>query len=236
MLAHAVTTNATIAVNSVVCLGLRAELQDRLNEASSLQNFGAHATVFMEGDENENIYEVTEGVVILSKLTADGRRQVTGFVYPGQLFGINIGERNGYTAETVTAARLRRYPHTSLEQSMNLYPALGRRFLQWTSHELVTAQNQMLLLGRKSAVEKLATFLLHLSERQEEQDQDPTRLFVPMTRSDIADYLGLTTETVSRTFSRFKMLGLIAMRERGYITVCDLDRLAGYAEDETSLH
>lgn len=236
MLMHTKMAPESATINSVFGIGLQAELQNRLHETSSLHYLGAHEMVFMEGDDNENVYEVVEGVVILSKLTADGRRQVTGFVYPGQLFGVSLGDSSGYTAETVTAVRLRRYPYQSLDQSMDLYPSLGRRFLRWTSNELVAAQNQMLLLGRKSAMEKLASFLLHLSERSEAQDRDLARLFVPMTRGDIADYLGLTTETVSRTISRFRQLGIIELRERGYIHVCDFDRLTDFAEDEGCLH
>ena len=115
---------------------------------------------------------------------------------------------------------------------MTLFPTLGRRFLDWAGSELAAAQNQMLLLGRKTAMEKLASFLLHLSERNEEYDQDPTLLYVPMTRTDIADYLGLTMETVSRTISKLKQLDVIQCCEQGYIKVCDRDRLMDLAEDE----
>ena len=223
-------TTTTIPIASVICQGLQVELQHHLDDISSVQYARAKEFVFMEGDPSANVFEVLEGVVMLSKLTADGRRQVMGFVYPGQIFGLGMSEMNGYTAETVTRSRLRRYPRRVLDQSMALFPALGRRFLGWAGSELAAAQNQMLLLGRKTAMEKLASFLLHLWERNEEHD--PTRLHVPMSRSDIADYLGLTTETVSRTFSKLKQQGVIECCEQGYIKVLHLDRLMELAEDE----
>jgi len=226
------TISQTIPMNSTICHGLQSEIRDRLFEIRSIQDVPAKETIFMEGDDSDAIFEVLDGVVLLSKLTMDGRRQITGFAYPGQLFGMSAGTRAGYSAETVTAARICRYPRRTLDQSMAAYPALGRRFLDCAGGELLAAQNQILLLGRKTAMEKVASFLLHLSEQNDEQDQDPTRLFVPMTRCDIADYLGLTMETVSRAISRLKKLNVIEAGEHCYIQVRDLDRLVDFAEDE----
>lgn len=224
---------AMVPADTTICHGLQADVQSNLYEISSIQDVPAKEMIFMEGDWNEYVYEVMEGVVLLSKLTVDGRRQVTGFIYPGQIFGFSINEQNGYTAESITKARICRYPRSRLNRSMTLYPALGRRFLDWASGELVAAQNQMLLLGRKTAVERVASFFLSLSERNDEHGEDPTRLFVPMTRCDIADYLGLTMETVSRTIGRLKKSGVIQLSKQNYIEVCDLDRLYEYTEDET---
>lgn len=232
MLAHTTMSPVTAPIDSVICHGLQMELKDQLHEISSIQDVQGRELIFMEGDPSAHVFEVLEGVVLLSKLTADGRRQITGFVYPGELFGLGMGDQNSYTAETVTNTRLCRYPRKILDQSMNLYPALGRRFLDWTRCELTAAQNQMLLLGRKTAIEKIASFLLHLSERNEEHGEDPMRLFVPMTRSDIADYLGLTMETVSRTIGKLKQLGIIQLCEQSYINVRDLNRLINIADDE----
>lgn len=231
MFAHT-TVSRSIPTNSIICHGLQSEIINRLYEIRSIQDVPAKQTVFMEGDATDAIFEVLDGVVLLSKLTMDGRRQITGFVYPGQLFGMTAGTVANYTAESVTAARVCRYPRKTLDLSMAAYPALGRRFLDWAGGELLAAQNQILLLGRKSAMEKVASFLLHISERNDEQDLDPTRLFVPMTRCDMADYLGLTTETVSRTITRLKNLKVIEAREHGYFQVIDLDRLVDCAEDE----
>ena len=232
MITYTTTTPTPAPIASVICQGLQVELQHRLDDISSVQDDRAQEYIFMEGDPSANVFEVLEGVVLLSKLTVDGRRQVMGFVYPGQIFGLGMSELSGYTAETVTCSKLRRYSRRTLDQSMTLFPTLGRRFLDWAGSELAAAQNQMLLLGRKTAMEKLASFLLHLSERNEEYDQDPTLLYVPMTRTDIADYLGLTMETVSRTISKLKQLDVIQCCEQGYIKVCDRDRLMDLAEDE----
>ena len=232
MLAHTANSSVTAPFDSVICNGLQMELQDCLNENCRVQVACAREFIFMEGEPSKNVFEVLEGVVLLSRLTADGRRQVIGFLYPGELFGLGMSELYGYTAETVTRATLGRYPRHTLDQSMTLFPALGRRVLDWAGNELAAAQDQMVLLGRKTAMEKLASFLLGLSERNEEHDQDPVRLFVPMTRSDIADYLGLTMETVSRSIGKLKQLGIIQLCGHSYIRVRDLDRLTDCAEDE----
>jgi CRP/FNR family transcriptional regulator len=116
---------------------------------------------------------------------------------------------------------------------MTVYPVLGHTFLAWTRNELAAAQDQMLLLGRKSAMEKIASFLLRLSERNDERDEDPLRLFVPMTRNDIGDYLGLTTETVSRTITRLDKMGVIARPDQSDIVIRDFDLLIDLADEES---
>jgi CRP/FNR family transcriptional regulator len=227
------TASNEIVANSVICHGHHVELKNRLFEISSLQEVHAKEIIFWEGDPNRYVYEVLEGVVLLYKLTPDGRRQITDFVYPGQPFGMGAGDRHTYTAEAVTGARLCRYSHDRLDQSMTIYPALGQTVLAWTSNELAVAQDQMLLLGRKSAMEKIASFLLRLSERNDERDEDPLHLFVPMTRNDIGDYLGLTTETVSRTITRLDKMGVIARLDERDIVIRDYDQLIDLADEES---
>ncbi len=224
------TASNEIVANSVICQGHHVELKNRLFEISSLQEVHAKETIFWEGDPSDYVYEVLQGVVLLYKLTPDGRRQITDFVYPGQPFGLGADDRHTHTAEAVTGARLCRYSHDLLDQSMTVYPVLGHTFLAWTSNELAAAQDQMLLLGRKSAMEKIASFLLRLSERNDERDEDPLRLFVPMTRNDIGDYLGLTTETVSRTITRLDKMGVIERPDQHDIVIRDYDQLVDLAD------
>ena len=206
--------------------------QDKLSCISSVEDFAPQASIFYEGDPCRHLFEVLEGVLRVYKLTPDGRRQVTGFLYPGQVLGLGFMESYAYTAEAVTAVKLCRYKRDSLDRVMDDQPALARRLLTITASELATAQDQMLLLGRKTASERIASFLLRLSDHNAEIGEDPAEVYLPMTRTDIGDYLGLTTETVSRTISRFKARGLIRLRPAKRVQLLDLDALAELAEGD----
>lgn len=199
---------------------------------STTQCFGAGDAVFFEGDPCVHLYEVAEGVLRLYKLTPDGRRQITGFLYPGQLFGLNVGGIYAYTAECVTKVKLSCYPRAKLEAAIESNPRLARRFLRATVQELSVAQDQMLLLGRKTAIEKVASFLVRLSDQSRERGDDPEELYLPMTRMDIGDYLGLTTETVSRSMTRLKTTGVICLRPHGRVCLRVLDQLMYLADGD----
>lgn len=165
--------------------------------------------VFYEGDPAEHVFNVTSGSVRLSKLLPDGRRQITGFLFPGDFLGLAFNETYSYSAEAIQPAELCRFPRTGFEKMLDGHPRMERRLLGLASNELATAQDQMVLLGRKTAREKLASFLIMLSRRAERRGQGANPVNVPMTRTDIADYLGLTIETVSRTFTDLRKSGLI---------------------------
>ena len=189
--------------------------------------------LFSEGEDAESVYEVTGGMLRLYKLLPDGRRQITGFATAGHLLGLAPEGICVYTAEALTEVTLRRYKRAAVERLIDEVPGFARRMLAATSQELRAAQDQMLLLGRKSASEKVASFLAMLAEQQARSGED--ELDLPMTRSDIADYLGLTIETVSRTLSKLKQAGLIALPTAVRIEILDRDRLEDMAAgDELS--
>jgi len=189
--------------------------------------------LFSEGEDAESVYEVTGGMLRLYKLLPDGRRQITGFATAGHLLGLAPEGICVYTAEALTEVTLRRYKRAAVERLIDEVPGFARRMLAATSQELRAAQDQMLLLGRKSASEKVASFLVMIAEQQARSGED--ELDLPMTRSDIADYLGLTIETVSRTLSKLKQAGLIALPTAVRIEILDRDRLEDMAAgDELS--
>ncbi len=200
--------------------------------AQSVQACAAHTTVFYEGDPAASLYEVVQGVVKMYKLTPDGRRQIIGFAFPGEIMGSVLGEDYTCTAEVVAAAKLRRLSRQQLLRDLQTQPGLSRRLLDVMTSALALAQEQMLLLGRKSAPEKIASFLLDQSEKCEERGENPNLLFLPMTRCDIADYLGLTTETVSRTISCLKKRGVIDLDQATRIRIRDIDALTDLAEGD----
>ena len=123
-----------------------------------------------------------------------------------------------------------RFPRRKLERLLERYPKMEHRLLGMVSHELAVAQEQMLLLGRKTAREKIASFLLMLSRRSVQRGQNGNPVAVPMSRNDIGDYLGLTTETVSRTFTQLKQGGSISLLPGGKVELADRARLEDIAE------
>jgi CRP/FNR family transcriptional regulator len=200
---------------------------------SSTFKQSAGATVFAEGERTEGLYEVVSGIVRLHKLMPDGRRQITGFLAAGHFLNLTLQDSFTHTAEAVTDATLCRYPRTGFQRMVDQTPSLALRLLAATSDELRAAQDQMLLLGRKSAVEKMASFLLDMVKLQGDEAEDDV-VQIPMARGDIADYLGLTVETVSRTLARLKREGMIALTAPTEIEFLDRQRLEELAAGELS--
>ena len=186
--------------------------------------------LFDEGEPAQHLFNVTSGAVKVYKLLADGRRQMTGFLFPGDFLGLANEETYAYSAEAVTHTVLCRFPRRKLERILERYPKMEHRLLGMVSHELAVAQEQMLLLGRKTAREKIASFLLMLSRRSVQRGQNGNPVVVPMSRNDIGDYLGLTTETVSRTFTQLKQGGSISLLPGGKVEMADRARLEDIAE------
>jgi CRP/FNR family transcriptional regulator len=228
--AAASTSHAKLDIAGLaMCRGLAQNATKRIVAVSTLQRAKAGETLFTEGDEADGIYEVVSGMLRLYKLLPDGRRQITGFLSAGQILGLAPRGTHIYSAEAINDVSLCRYPRIGLDRLIDDVPALARRLLAVTSHELCTAQDQMLLLGRKAASEKVASFLLLMADQQGNGDE----VAVPMSRSDIADYLGLTTETVSRTFTKLKTLGLIALPTPNRVEIRDRDQLEDFAIGQT---
>lgn len=199
--------------------------------AAVVQRSAPGATLFSEGDAADCVFEVVSGTLRLYKAMADGRRQITGFVSGGQLLGLSHQGSYMYTAEAVTPLTLRRYQRPAFERRIDEEPGLARRLLSAVANELRIAQDQMLLLGRKSAAEKVASFLLALASNEDGEVAEGVEL--PMGRGDIADYLGLTVETVSRTFTKLRNDGLIALPNPSIVEFLDVDQLEDLASGAT---
>lgn len=214
-------------------LGLGRQATGHLSAISSLQRKAPGETLFAEGDAADSVYEVVRGMVRLYKLLPDGRRQITGFLSAGKLLGLAPEGVCVYTAEAITEVTLCRYKRAAFERLIDEVPGFAKRLLTVASHELRAAQDQMLLLGRKSAAEKVTSFLLLLADQHDAEEED--EIEVPMTRSDIADYLGLTIETVSRTLTKLKQDGLIALPTSSRVEIRDRDRLEELASGEINV-
>lgn len=213
-----------------VCAALEAEELRRLSEILQTVRFDAGHTVFAEADPADTLYNVTAGTVKLYKLLPDGRRQITGFLLAGDFLGLSVNDTYAYSAETVTASTLCRFPRRRMDALLEEFPKMQRRLFSMASNELAAAQDQMLLLGRKTAKEKICSFLLMLSQRAQRRGNKENPVHVPMSRADIADYLGLTTETVSRTFTQLKTTHVISLLEGNKVLIQDMDELFDLAE------
>lgn len=211
------------AVRHIHFSNVRVDLE--LADISQQVRFDAKTTVFAEGAPADAVWNLDSGSVLLSKLLRDGRRQVIGIAVSGDFLGRPMQATNGFTATTLTPVVLRRFDRLRFTDLLNRTPDLMRQVFETFSQELAFAQDHMLLLGRRSAEEKVAAFLLHLRDRRAPQQGLTSRIDLPMTRQDIGDYLGLTLETVSRTITKLAHRKMIAVIPDG-VRILDPDRLA----------
>ena len=183
--------------------------------------------LFHEGDPATRVFTLTRGTLKLYKLLADGRRHVTGFMHPGDFLGISVDEEHAFSAEALEEAQLCWFPRNRFDEFVEEHPSMERELYCMAAHELAAAQQQMVLLGRKTASERLASFLLLLARRAHGGDG---LVRLPMSRSDIADYLGLTKETVSRVFSVLRRERVIRLRSVNEVEVLDREGLEQLAD------
>jgi CRP/FNR family nitrogen fixation transcriptional regulator len=189
-----------------------------------LEQFGTTVSVHSDrqihgqGDRADCCYRILSGCVRMVKLMEDGRRQIGEFLMAGDLIGFDALGTHDFAAEVVSDAVLRRYPRRMVELLADSNVALTRRLRDLTSISLRTAHARLILLGRKTATERIATFLLEMAERLPERR--PQVLDLPMSRTDIADHLGLTIETVCRVLAHLRREGTVTV-ESGRITIRD---------------
>lgn len=217
--------------SQTICSALKDDELREMNAIVRQVSLNAGQTVFFEGDPATFAFNVTGGVVRLSKMLLDGRRQVTGFIFPGDFLGLAIGEDYIQTAEAISPVRMCRFDRKDLARMYERFPKLEHRLLAVACNEIVSAQDQMLLLGRKTARERLSTFLHSLFSRSGLGERLSGEINLPMSRGDIADYLGLTKETVSRNFKSMREDGLIEMPSHNRIVILDVGDLADAAEN-----
>lgn len=177
--------------------------------------------IYGEDEPAEFVYQVTCGAVRTYKLLSDGRRQIGGFHLPGDVLGLNLGGVHGLTAEAIVDTTVRLVKRRSLEAAAESNSNIAFRLWAMTASDLKHAENHMLLLGRKTAIERVAAFLLEMDKRLAIAGM----LALPMCRRDIADYLGLTLETVSRAMSQLNDQGVLDFSGARQITLRNRQRL-----------
>jgi CRP/FNR family transcriptional regulator len=195
-----------------ICDAMPEHDLDTLSAAALIVRKSPGQRFIEEGETAEHFFTMSAGTARIFKALPDGREQVTSFASRGDFLGLAASSRYAYCAEAIDAVVFCRFNRAALTGLLTDFPAMERRLLDITRHELVLAQEQMLLLGRKSARERVASFLILRLSKMTDDTADARRglpVSLPMSRGDIADYLGLRVETISRTLTRMKGDGLI---------------------------
>lgn len=218
-----------------ICSSLDPQELSALNAIGRRRNLSAGESLMWEGEDSVLVANVIEGVLKLSTGTEDGREQIVGVVYPSDFIGRPFGSTTGHGVTALTDARVCVFSRRDFDAFAREHPSLEHKLLQRTLGELDRTRRWMLLLGRKSAGEKVASFLLEMSERLVQTGcidapDLPLRSFaLPFSRQQVADVLGLTIETVSRQFTRLKADGIIDLPSRREVVILDREALAAEA-------
>jgi len=200
-------------IPAAVALRGAANLPQRSQPAVSgtRRAFDRGDEIFADGEPCSVFYKVVSGTVRTGKLLADGRRQIDTFHFPGDVFGLESSDSHRFTAEAVDKVVVVAYRRGNFGGLVQSDPAFGEQLMTSMLSSLDRAHDHMVLLGRKSAREKMASFLIEIAARRANAD----RAELPMQRTDIADHLGLTIETVSRTLTQLVRDGLIRLADSG---------------------
>lgn len=212
-----------------ICAALSPVEMDALDQATSGSVHAPGSTLVRAGEPRHHVYTVTSGALRMVRTLADGRRQITGFVLPGDYVGLTETPYHRHDIEAIVQTRVCRTPMAQMRQLRERYPHLERKLLQRASMELAAAQDTGLLLARLQPGERLAHFLLRLAARSTQPGSSGDTVALPMSRSDIADHLGLTVETVSRTFTKLRQQQLIALPQLHLVQILDYAALRSLA-------
>jgi CRP-like cAMP-binding protein len=206
-----------------------------LSEIGVRLSFGRNETIFEEGDIVKYCYRLISGSVRLCKLLADGRRQIADFFLPGDFFGFVDIDTYAFSAETIGDVVVMRYARSRVEMLSDGDIHLRRKLNRLLHERLSATQTHLVMLGRHTVKERVASFLIQMTDRLGQNDTKSGEIDLPMGRLDIADYLGLTIETVCRAISELKRAGIIAVPNTHCIALRDIEALRDLAEGERLL-
>lgn len=193
-------------------------------------------TLQADGELVSGYANLLQGVVKLSKIMADGRQQIVGLQFPPDFVGRPFGRESRLSAEAVSPVELCTFPRAVLEDMLERHPELERRLFEQTLLELDEARDWLLALGRKTARERVASLIYMVAKHVpaamhgKAGERSGVLFDLPLTRADMADFLGLTIETVSRQITRLRQEGIIDLHPSRQMEVCDMQRLATAAE------
>lgn len=215
--------SSCIVRNRAICASLTPDELAMLGRMGRRQRVKAGHTLLWEGDDAPVVANVLEGVLKLVVAASDGREQIVGVVFPSDFIGRPFGRESPYSVTAMTDAEVCIFNRNSFDDFAGAHPDLQQKLLRRTLDELDRARHWMMLLGRKSASEKVASFLLEMADRLSGQGCDADGALgafeLPFGRQQIADILGLTIETTSRQLTRMKGDGLLALPSRREIVI-----------------
>ena len=179
--------------------------------------FAGGQTIFSEGDPARNAFGLSRGVVRLYRLLPDGRRQVVAFAFPGDFLAMPLADRFSFSADAVGEVGVCKFPREQLKLLIQNSPNIMRLLVEFAARELQSAQDQLTLLGNSSAEERVAAFLVNWRKRSARIVPVSQAVPLPMRRQDIADFLGLKLETISRTFAKLEQRDVIRIVPHGVV-------------------
>jgi len=216
------TRCATCEIRSYsFCRCLKDDQLNIFSKISSEKEFKNKQTVFLQEEESKNLYNITQGNIKIYKLLRDGRIQIIGFLYPGDFFGSYKKGKYNYSAESIGDVKLCVFKQEVLDNYLEKNMNLAKELLHMTSHELTLAQDRIGILGKLNANQRMAAFILNISKQRARIGWQDNPISLPMMRQDIADYLGLTLETVSRELTKLKTSNLIKVLSSSQIYLRD---------------
>ncbi len=186
--------------------------------------------LFFQGDPHCGVFQIVTGTVTVYRLMSDGRRQIQAFAGPGDFLGLTLSADHDVSAQAVTDVEATFFPRAVFDRALRDDPDFRRAVFDLIGSMLMAARQQAVLLGRKCARERTASFLLEIAERCGAGASEYVE--IPMSRCDIADYLGLTLETVSRMMSQFKQMGVIDLPRPHRFRLLDRARLVRLSGDD----
>jgi CRP/FNR family transcriptional regulator len=228
--------------HQAVCGAMDDTQVRKLAQIAHRKKIRAGQTIISDEEPVDFFANVISGAIKLTKTLPDGRQQIVGLLFAPDFLGRAYSKNNPYTAEAATDVEICTFPNAAFERLVSEYPGLQQRLFQHTLDELDAARDWMLLLGRKTAEEKVASFLYMLARRSmltgcaHKNEAVSAAFELPLTRSDMADYLGLTIETVSRQLTRLKTSHVIRLSTNRLIMVPDMNRLALAAGQDGNRH
>ena len=207
------------------CRCLNDDQLEIFSKVSFEKKFTDKENIFLQNDPSTHLYNITEGNVKIYQLLDDGRIQIIGFLYPGDFFGTYKNNKYNYSAEAIGNLRVCVFDQRILDKYMDQNPILAKELLNQTSYELTLAQDRMTVMGRLNAIEKIAIFFINISNQRKRIGWQSNPISLSMTRQDIADYLGLTIETVSREISKLKSSNIIKIISSKQLFINDIEKL-----------
>ena len=207
----------------------RWSLQQRL-ERVTLQRFQCRDHIFNEGDPIVNVFQVEDGVVAIYKLLSDGRRQIMDFACQGDFVDLDTAGEHKFSAEATCSVKVRCFNAATVDEAARHDPEFAHQLLKATSAKLAASRQLLIAIGQRTAIERIALFLKLLCRQTESEKNTANIVRLPMRRADIGDFLGLKIETVSRTFTQLRNMGVIDIYHYTEIRIVDMAKLTSLSE------